>query len=89
MVAFTEEQTAKDADNLERVKDAVVLKAREGDLEAAAIFASLIDAQTRRAELLARDGVQPKAQAPATEQASLPWTEKVGASDTAPQLAVA
>lgn len=89
MVAFSEEQNAKDTENLERIKDTVALKAREGDLQAASVFASLIEAQTRRAELVAKDGVQPKVQQPVAEQATLPWTEKVGATDTAPQLAVA
>ncbi len=89
MVAFTEAQNAKDTENLERVKDAVAARAIDGDLQAAAVFASLIEAQTRRAELVARDGAQPKAQQPVAEQAPLPWVEKVGATDTAPQVAAA
>ena len=89
MVAFSEAQNAKDTENLERVKDAVTVKAIQGDLQAASVFASLIEAQTRRAELVAKDGVQPKAPEPVAEQATMPWVEKVGATDAAPQLAVA
>jgi len=74
MVAFQEEAgfTQKDAENLERVKDAMAERAvgKAGVLEsgpdaaAAAAFAQLLDAETRRQELALRSaekGVTPQA----------------------------
>lgn len=80
----------KDAENLQRVKDAMAEKAAGGgvftsaDAAAAAAFAQLLDAETRRAELALKAPAQDKGQtAPAGS-----WTETVTASrrpDTAEQ----
>jgi hypothetical protein len=64
----------KDANNLDQIKDAVATKAREGDVPAAAAFAALMDAETRRMEIIIKEkDLRPG------EQATLPWAEKVGA----------
>jgi hypothetical protein len=71
-----------DAANLQRVKDAMAERAVGGsvlggsDPAAAAAFAALLDAETRRAELAAKSFGQEKAQASPTAGGS--WTESVG-----------
>jgi hypothetical protein len=76
--------TQKDAENLERVKDAMAQKAagQEGvlgsgpDAAAADAFAALLEAETRRAELVAKSqGQEKNAASPA---AGGSWTESVG-----------
>jgi len=64
----------KDANNLDQIKNAIATKAREGDVQAAAAFASLMDAETRRMDIIIKE----KTLRP-SEQASLPWAEKVSA----------
>ena len=72
----------KDAANLQRVKDAMAERAVGGgvlggpDAAAAAAFAALLDAETRRAELAAKSQGQEKA--PASPAAGGSWTESVG-----------
>ena len=71
-----------DAANLQRVKDAMAERAVGGgvlggaDAAAAAAFAALLDAETRRAELAAKTVGQEKA--PASPAAGGSWTESVG-----------
>lgn len=71
-----------DAANLQRVKDAMAERATGGgvlggsDAAAAAAFAALLDAETRRAELAVRSQGQDKA--PASPAAGGSWTENVG-----------
>lgn len=71
-----------DAANLQRVKDAMAERAVGGglvtgpDAAAAAAFAALLDAETRRAELAAKSQGQGKA--PASPAAGGSWTENVG-----------
>ena len=71
-----------DAANLQRVKDAMAERAVGGgvlgqpDAAAAAAFAALLDAETRRAELAAKSQGQEKA--PASPAAGGSWTENVG-----------
>jgi hypothetical protein len=76
---FSEEQAAKDAENFERIKEAVALKAKEGDVQAAGVFAALVEAQTRRAEFIAKDGVNGKTAAVVAEpdKSATPWLDKV------------
>lgn len=69
-----------DAANLQRVKDAMAERATGGlvsgpDAAAAAAFAALLDAETRRAELALKAPAQDKSQAAAAPAAS--WTETV------------
>jgi hypothetical protein len=71
-----------DAANLQRVKDAMAERAVGGgvlggsDAAAAAAFAALLDAETRRAELAGKSVGQEKA--PASPAAGGSWTESVG-----------
>lgn len=71
-----------DAANLQRVKDAMAERAVGGgvlgqpDAAAAAAFAALLDAETRRAELAAKSVGQEKT--PASTSAGGSWTESVG-----------
>ena len=71
-----------DAANLQRVKDAMAERAVGGgvlgqpDAAAAAAFAALLDAETRRAELAAKS--QGPEKAPASPAAGGSWTENVG-----------
>lgn len=71
-----------DGGNLQRVKDAMAERAVNGgalgspDAAAAAAFAALLDAETRRAELAAKSMGQEKA--PASPAAGGSWTESVG-----------
>ena len=71
-----------DAANLQRVKDAMAERAVGGgvlgqpDAAAAAAFAALLDAETRRGELAAKSQGQEKT--PATPAAGGSWTESVG-----------
>jgi len=71
-----------DGANLQRVKDAMAERAVNGgalgspDAAAAAAFAALLDAETRRAELAAKSQGQEKA--PASPAAGGSWTESVG-----------
>jgi hypothetical protein len=73
---------ATDAANLQQVKDAMVERAVGGgilgnsDPAAAAAFAALLDAETRRAELAAESEGQEKT--PASPAAGGSWTESVG-----------
>jgi hypothetical protein len=70
-----------DAANLQRVKDAMAERAVGGglvtgpDAAAAAAFAALLDAETRRAELSAKSVGQEKT--PASPAAGGSWTESV------------
>lgn len=70
-----------DAANLQRVKNAMAERAvgggvlSGGDAAAAAAFAALLDAETRRAELAAKSVGQEKA--PASPAAGGTWTENV------------
>ena len=70
-----------DAANLQRVKDAMAERAVGGglvsgpDAAAAAAFAALLDAETRRAELVAKSQGQEKTPAAAP---SASWAESVG-----------
>jgi hypothetical protein len=72
----------KDAANLQRVKDAMAERAVGGgvlggpDAAAAAAFAALLDAETRREELRLKSVGQEKAPAAAAPAGS--WTESVG-----------
>src|ERR1035437_4319954 len=74
----------KDADNLERVKDAMAeLATGKGllgtpDATAATAFAQLLDAETRREELVMKAPGQEKA-APAPVVSAPSWQETVGA----------
>jgi hypothetical protein len=72
----TMEFTEKDAANLQAAKAAMGEKAAEGDTAAAAAFAALLDAQTRREELMAKNLGQEKL--PASPAAGGSWTESVG-----------
>ena len=71
-----------DAANLQRVKDAMAERAVGGglvsgpDAAAAAAFAALLDAETRREELRLKSAGQEKA--PASPAAGGSWTESVG-----------
>jgi hypothetical protein len=71
-----------DAANLQRVKDAMAERAIGGglvsgpDAAAAAAFAALLDAETRRAELAAKSQGQDKTKA--SPAAGCTWTESVG-----------
>jgi hypothetical protein len=71
-----------DAANLQRVKDAMAERAIGGglvggpDSTAAAAFAALLDAETRRAELAAKFQGQDKTSASPAAGGS--WTESVG-----------
>jgi hypothetical protein len=71
-----------DAANLQRVKDAMAERAVGGgalgqpDAAAAAAFAALLDAETRRTELAAKSQGQEKT--PASPAAGGSWTESVG-----------
>jgi hypothetical protein len=71
-----------DAANLQRVKDAMAERAVGGgvlggpDAAAAAAFAALLDAETRRTELAAKSQGQEKT--PASPPAGGSWTESVG-----------
>jgi hypothetical protein len=71
-----------DAANLQRVKDAMAERAVGGgvlgqpDAAAAAAFAALLDAETRRTELAGKSQGQEKA--PASPAAGGTWTESVG-----------
>jgi hypothetical protein len=91
----------KDAENLQRVKDAMAEKAagRDGMLEhgpdaaAAAAFAQLLDAETRRHELVLRSAGK-AAELPVPEIATAPreetpWTQKVLTDDNRPVMAAA
>lgn len=92
----------KDAENLQRVKDAMAEKAagKGGMLEsgpdaaAAAAFAQLLDAETRRHELALKISgkgndlpVPEIAAAPRSEET--PWTQKVLTEDNKPIIAAA
>jgi hypothetical protein len=82
----------KDAENLQRVKDAMAEKAagKDGMLEhgpdtaAAAAFAALLDAETRRAELVTKFQGQEKT--PASPAAGGTWTDSVGTRTGAPEV---
>lgn len=73
-----------DAANLQRVKDTLAERAVGGglvggpDAAAAAAFAALLDAETRRAELAAKSQGQEKP--PASPAAGGSWTESVGSN---------
>lgn len=83
--------TPKDAENLERVKDAMAELAvgKEGvlgsapDARAAAAFAQLLDAETRRQEVTLRnvgkenDGVVPEVQPAARPMDDTSWAQKL------------
>jgi hypothetical protein len=82
-----------DAANLQRVKDAMAEKAVGGsvlggaDAAAAAAFAALLDAETRRAELAAKSQGQEKA--PESPAAGGSWTESVTARQPNAETALA
>ena len=92
----------KDAENLQRVKDAMAEKAagKGGMLEsgpdaaAAAAFAQLLDAETRRHELVLRNQGK-AAEIPVAEMATAPrgeetpWTQRVVTEDNKPIMAAA
>lgn len=75
--------TEKDAENLQRIKNAIAEKAvgQEGvlgsgpDAAAAAAFAALLDAETRRAELVGKS--QGHEKAPTSPAIGGTWTESV------------
>jgi hypothetical protein len=91
----------KDAENLQRVKDAMAEKAagRDGMLEhgpdvaAAAAFAALLDAETRRHELQLRSQGKgndlPVAEIATAPREETPWTQKVLTEDNRPIMAAA
>lgn len=94
--------TQKDAENLQRVKDAMAEKAagQEGvlgsgpDAAAAAAFAQLLDAETRRQELALRipgkdSELHVPEVAPAPRIEDSPWTQKVLSEDSKPIVAAA
>lgn len=90
MEGFNETHAA----NLQRVKDAIAERAIGGglvsgpDAAAAAAFAALLDAETRRAELALKVPAQDKGQAAAAPSAS--WAETVsGRTGNAEALAPA
>jgi hypothetical protein len=92
----------KDTENLQRVKDAMAEKAagKGGMLEsgpdaaAAAAFAQLLDAETRRHELVLRSAGKaaevPVAEiATATRGEETPWAERVFSEENKPAVALA
>ena len=91
----------KDAGNLQRVKDAMADKAagKEGVLEhgpdagAAAAFAALLDAETRRHELTlktqGKSNDLPVAEIATAPREETPWTQKVLTEDNKPIMAAA
>lgn len=81
-----------DAANLQRVKDAMAERAIGGglvsgpDAAAAAAFAQLLDAETRRAELTLKSAARDKAPAAAP---SASWAESVGGRQPSEEIIAA
>jgi hypothetical protein len=102
MAVVGEAFTQKDAENLERVKDAMAELAvgKAGvlgsgpDAAAAAAFAQLLDAETRREELALRNTAKaseisaPDLPGPKLVEET-PWTHKVLGEDSKPIVAAA
>ena len=92
----------RDAENLQRVKDAMAEKAAGNggmlesgpDAAAAAAFAQLLDAETRRHELALKvtgkgNELPISEMAPAPRVEETPWTQKVLTEDNKPIMAAA